>query len=76
MAKRALRGAMLVKQIRHSKVSFSARAPLAFLAAATAGRCTHALSFRLLTSACAACADALSTLTLTVLDLVHGMTPV
>jgi hypothetical protein len=36
----------------------------------------HALGFLLLTSAGAACADALSTLTLTVLDLVHGMTPV
>jgi hypothetical protein len=50
----------------------SATATFPFLATATAWRRIRAIAFLLLTSAGAACADALNTLTLTVLDLVHG----
>jgi hypothetical protein len=46
-------------------------APLAFLATATAWRYARLVAYLLLTSTRAACANALSTLTLTVFGLVH-----
>ena len=59
---------------RNDALSPSCRAvaPLAFLATATAWRYPRLLAYLLLTSTRAGCANALSTLTLTVLDLVHG----
>ena len=52
-----------------------ATAWLAVLATASARRYARALGGLGLTSARAACAGTLSTLTLTILDRVHGMTP-